>query len=304
MKTSKNIKKLSAAVITAILAAGLTVSAFAAPGQGNDGGFGGNGGRGGQGMLPPTQNTEEGERPELPEFEEGERPELPEFEEGERPELPELEEGEMPELPEGEELPEPPSDENGGQDGVMNQRMGGRGGHPGQGGMGPKSGMINPEALAETIATVEDEETQTALSDLLAAYEEALDAEKEALDNKDSEEEDIDIESLRSAVMEAKDALVSAMEEAGLEIELPDLPQNMEGERPELNDSDEERENLPELKEGQKRENRGEKAQITDDTEDETETAAQDSTDVKQGKKGLFSRVKDAVSNFFGKFKK
>ena len=156
-------------------------------------------------------------------------------------------------------------------------------------------------AIAEAISEVEDEETQTTLSDLLSAYQEALDAEKEALDNAAGKEEDIDIESLRNAVKEARDELTSALEEAGVEIELPERLEAPNGERPEL--TDEERENLPELSDGQRRAGKGDNAQITDGQENGT-GSAQGSTEGKQGKTGFFSKIKNAVSNFFGGFKK
>ena len=54
-------------------------------------------------------------------------------------------------------------------------------------------------AIAEAISEVEDEETQTTLSDLLSAYQEALDAEKEALDKNIFEGIEVETTNLRKA---------------------------------------------------------------------------------------------------------
>ena len=199
MKRITNSKKLSVAVVAGLLTAGLSVVAFAAPGgfkdrggQMNQGGF--NGAESGQEQTPPERpefsEMPEGEMPERPEMAEGERPELPEMAEGERPELPEMAEGEMPEPPAGERAD--------GQQEPLTERAGNR--EPG----GAKGGMLNTEAVAEAISAIEDEETQTKLSDLLSAYQTALDAEKEAFDTMkeagDSDGSDIDMDSVKETV--------------------------------------------------------------------------------------------------------
>ncbi len=320
MKRVKNSRKISIAVITGLLTAGLSVSVFAAPG-----GFGGGGqmGLGGDAMMMPGEGQfsgerpeppeiqegerpellemQEGERPEPPEMQEGERPEPPEMQEGERPEPPEMQEGERPEPPENQEgeRPEPPEEPGDGQRPPMDPAGNGE---PG----GGKGGMINIEAVAEAISMVEDEETQTLLSDLLATYQNALDAEKEGLDmmkeGEDSDTGDIDLDSLRDAVIEARDALTEALEEAGVTVEDEGKPLtegNTEGQNNGLSE-DSLREGMSVSgsvrNAGQNKSSVGDSAAIQPEITvkpSESRIAAEDT--------GFFTRIKNAISDFFGK---
>ncbi len=139
----------------------------------------------------------DGEMPEgLPEFN-GEKPEgLPEFD-GEKPEgLPEFN-GEMP-----EGMPE--------FDGEMPEGM------PGIG--GPAGGMLNVQAIEESIAALDDEDLQADLTDLLADYTAARDAVKAAFDD-----EDADVDALMEVEKAAKDALSAALEDAGIEAAVDEM---------------------------------------------------------------------------------
>ncbi len=321
MKRATNSRKISIAVITGLLTAGLSVSVLAAPE-----GFGGGGqmGPGGNAMMPSGEGQfsmerteppemQEGERPELPEMQEGECPESPEMQEGERleppemqegerPEPPEMQEGECPEPPENQEgeYPEPPEEPADGQRPPMDPS---ENGEPG----GGKGGMINIEAVAEAISMVEDEETQTLLSDLLAAYQNALDAEKEGLDmmkeGESTDSGDIDLDSLRDAVMEARDALAEALEEAGVTVENDGRPAtegNTEGQNNGIRE-DSLREGMPVSgsvrNAGQNKSSGGDSVAIQPEITvkpSESRIAAEDT--------GFFARIKNAISDFFGKF--
>ncbi|MCR5788978.1 MAG: hypothetical protein K6G83_03740 [Lachnospiraceae bacterium] len=245
MRRVKNSKKVSTAILTGILAVTLSVCALAAPGNGNRMG----GGREAQGAFA------EGERPELPEMNEGERPELPQMNEGDRPELPEMNEGERPELPEGEA-----------PDGQQAPPMG----------RGQKGGMIDPEAVAEAISSIEDEETQSTLSGLLAAYESAREAEREAFDalreGDGSSEGETDLDSLRTAAREAEEALIAALRENGITVEMK-APMPM-----------------------------GSDQKPSAETSCDTDTAG--NTEGSRTETGFFTRIRNAASDFFGKFTK
>ncbi|MCR4655064.1 MAG: hypothetical protein K5770_02365 [Lachnospiraceae bacterium] len=314
MKRITNSKKLSVAVITGLLTAGLSVAAFAAPGGFKDGrgqmGPGGfNGAASGQEQTPPERpefsempegelpEMTEGERPELPEMAEGERPELPEMAEGERPELPEMAEGERPEppeMPEGE-MPKPPAGEQAdGQQEPLAECAENRG--PG----GEKGGMLNTEAVAEAISAIEDEETQTKLSDLLSAYQTALDAEKEALDAlkeaEDSDSSDIDIDSLRSAVMEAGEALKAALLEEGITIEFTDRPPVENSFKDRNTEMREEITVNGSIRDTEKDDDPGEVPA------DARSGIVSEPSETRDGEnKGFFAKIKDEISEFFGK---
>ncbi len=252
MKNQKNVKKLTTAALTAILTAGMSISAFADTGassvlnvngdirseafaENGQGGRGFNGGRmmGRGGMGPQNSGMAEGEMPELPEgMEEGEMPELPEgMEEGEMPELPEgMEEGERPELPEGMEEGERPELPEGMEEGERPELPEGM--QEGQGRMGRGMGfeMLDIEAINTAIESFSGDESldTDTLNSLIEAYESALTAEKEAIDSESELSED-EMNELRNAVKEAQDALITALDEAGIEISTV-RPERPEGE--------------------------------------------------------------------------
>ena len=150
-----------------------------------------------QGELP--DGAEEGERPELPEgVEEGERPELPEGvsdngtqRSGRHPEM----KGERPEMekPEGD-LPE---------------------------------GAVNIGAYKAALEAVDDEDLKSSLQEYIDRLEDALDAEKTALDSED-ELTDAEMAEYRQAVDDASEALSAAFEEAGIEVDESDKPEEDE----------------------------------------------------------------------------
>ncbi len=224
----RNIKKLTTAALTMILAASMSMSAFAASEvsqngmmQRNPGQVAQNGNRQTNNGMPFQGNMQQPDGEGMPEF--------PEFTEGERPERPELTEGEMPELPEGVELDEngmPEMHENG-----LPMRGRGDKGMP---------FMLNPDAVQSAIDSVSEDGTDTSeLQSLLDAYTSALDAERAAMDNEDTDIEASDIEELRTAVKEAEEALQSALSEAGIEIEndRPEIPDGSNRPMPEADNS-------------------------------------------------------------------
>ena len=155
------------------------------------------------------QRPGEGERPnfpdgEKPEFSEGERPELPDGE------MPQFEEGERPELPEGEQS---------GRPGEMRER-----------GKGMKG--INTNGIKTAIEALEDDDVKSELEDLLSAYEEAKAALDAAMESKDD-----DLESYRTAELDAMKALMEALEEAGIDTR-PELPEGEEGNEPESDNNE------------------------------------------------------------------
>lgn len=77
----------------------------------------------------------------------------------------------------------------------------------------PQKGFIDVAATQEAIDAVTDDDLQTSLQDLLDTYTAALDAEKEGLDNSLSDDE---MQALGEAVKDAGDALVAALEDAGI----------------------------------------------------------------------------------------
>lgn len=137
---------------------------------------------------------------------------------GTPPELPEgafvgeapPERPERPELAEGEEPPAPPE----GDDGTMG---GGRGGRP-MGEVGEMPVMVDTDALRETVAALNDSDTETSLSSLLEAYETALASERAAMDNRSGGDA---MQAAREAVQDALAALQAALDTLG--IELPQL---------------------------------------------------------------------------------
>ena len=152
------------------------------------------------------EDMQNGERPEPPEdMQNGERPEpLEDMQNGERPEPPEdMQNGERPEPPEDMqdgERPEPPEDD---------ERPAGQ--------MELPEGAVNIMAYKDALNDIEDEVTKASLQAYIDDLEEALDAERSALDGG-TELSDDEMASYRDAVTEAEEALKTAYEDAGIEI--------------------------------------------------------------------------------------
>ncbi|MCR5748490.1 MAG: hypothetical protein K6G03_12340 [Lachnospiraceae bacterium] len=226
------VKKLMMAALTGVLCVGMAMAAYAAPaggpggqmGQGPQSGQMGQGPKGGQ-MGQAPQGGQMGQLPQG-EAPTGERPELPEgVEEGELPELPEgVEEGERPELPEGV------SDNGTAPDGTRPPMDGERPEGERPEGALPE-GAVNVETYKSALEAVEDDDTKSSLQEYIDALEEALEAEKSAMDS-DDELTDDEMEAYRTAVEEATEALKAAFEDAGVEIE-DIMPEPNEDEIPE-----------------------------------------------------------------------
>jgi hypothetical protein len=198
---NRMVKRILMAALTGTICLGCTVAAYAGTGNG----------RGGQPMV----QSEDGERPKPPEgdMNDGERPEPPEgdMNNGERPEPPEgdMNNGERPKPPQGErmELPE---------------------------------GAVNIGAYKASLDSIEDNDTKASLQEYLDALEEAINAEREALDSGE-DLTDEEMSAYRDTVSEAQDALVAAFEEAGIEVsdDMPEitdrdeLPEGVAGNKPE-----------------------------------------------------------------------
>ena len=176
----------------------------------------------------PPEGAAEGERPALPEgAAEGERPALPEgAAEGERPALPEgAAEGERPAPPEGAAEGERPAPPEGAAKGGLSEKPEGEQ-------MELPEDSLNIMAYKDALEGIEDEDTKASLQEYINAAEDALKAEKEALDeNPDLSEEEIS--AYRDAVSEAEAALAAAFSEAGIEVD-EELPEVMEGKEDEL----------------------------------------------------------------------
>ena len=176
------------------------------------------------------EGAAEGERPALPEgAAEGERPALPEgAAEGERPALPEeAAEGERPALPEGAAESERPALPEGAAKGELPEKPEGEQ-------MELPEDSLNIMAYKDALEGIEDEDTKASLQEYINAAEDALKAEKEALDeNPDLSEEEVSV--YRNAVSEAEAALAEAFSEAGIEVdeEMPEITEGKEDELPE-----------------------------------------------------------------------
>lgn len=94
----------------------------------------------------------------------------------------------------------------GGPGGTMQQ------GGKGQGGSGGSEFAISE--IKSAIAALDDEDTQDDLTDLLEAYEDALEAEKTALASSSTSE--ATLKSLKEATTKARSALASALAKAGI----------------------------------------------------------------------------------------
>lgn len=77
--------------------------------------------------------------------------------------------------------------------------------------------------ISNAVASVEDADTKSSLEALLAAYTDALDAEKTALDDNTAGTDTL--ASLRSAVQSAREALMNALKDAGISLKMPELPE-------------------------------------------------------------------------------
>ena len=204
----KNTKKIATVVMVTALTLGMSVTAMASP-QGQQEPKGGemrqemNGERPEQ--APETDGKQQDAGQMMPAGEQSntnapEPKELPEGEEAVAPE-------DLPEMPENAEEGLKPGEKPENMDGQMKDD--GRG--------------ISTEAITELIDSVEDEDTKASLTELLEAYQTAMDAQKEALDEA---EEGADLSEYDEAVKSAWDALKEAMDEAGLEYEEELVPED------------------------------------------------------------------------------
>lgn len=215
---NKTVKKLMGTLLIGALCAGMTMAVYAAPSGERpavqDGQQMGQPPRDGQMKgQPPQDGQMKGQPPqgELPDgAEEGDRPELPEW----------VEEGERPELPEG-------VSDNG------TQRSGR---HPEMKGERPErekpegdlpEGAVNIGAYKAALEAVDDEDLKSSLQEYIDRLEDALDAEKTALDSED-ELTDAEMAEYRQAVDDASEALSAAFEEAGIEVDESDKPEEDE----------------------------------------------------------------------------
>lgn len=141
----------------------------------------------------------------------GTPPERPEGEEGDRtpPALPEDFDGTLPELPEGM------------AEGGMGRGFGGRGAERPE---GEPPVMFDIDATQAAIAAVSDEAAQAKLTELLSAYQAAMETERASLDAGAQPDE-----TARQSAMEAMEAARTALEEAltALGIDISALAQMM-----------------------------------------------------------------------------
>ena len=215
---NKTVKKLMGTLLIGALCAGMTMAVYAAPSGERpavqDGQQMGQPPRDGQMKGQPPQDGQMKGQPPQGELPDG-------AEEGARPELPEgVEEGERPELPEG-------VSDNG------TQRSGR---HPEMKGERPErekpegdlpEGAVNIGAYKAALEAVDDEDLKSSLQEYIDRLEDALDAEKTALDSED-ELTDAEMEEYRQAVDDASEALSAAFEEAGIEVDESDKPEEDE----------------------------------------------------------------------------
>ena len=130
----------------------------------------------------------------------------------------------------------------------------------------------------------EDEDTASNLSDLLSAYQAAMDAEKEALDAEDTDEEAL--AALREASESARTALLDALKEAGIEqadyTAVEDMLDRPESDREELQTPPEKPEGdlAPEKPEG-----------------DEAPEKPEDDGNAPTDNGGIFNRARTAIQN-------
>lgn len=215
---NKTVKKLMGTLLIGALCAGMTMAVYAAP-SGERPAV-----QDGQQMgQPPKDGQMKGQPPQDGQMK-GQPPqgELPDgAEEGERPELPEgVEEGERPELPEGV------SDNGTQRSGRQPEMKGERPEREKPEGDLPE-GAVNIGAYKAALEAVDDEDLKSSLQEYIDRLEDALDAEKTALDSED-ELTDAEMAEYRQAVDDASEALSAAFEEAGIEVDESDKPEEDE----------------------------------------------------------------------------
>ena len=243
--------------------------------------------RGGDRMEGEGRKLPDGE---VPDFADGERPELPDKE------APDFADGERPKLPDGEA-----SDFENGQGRGPEDGEEGRGMRPDDR-MGGMESMLNTEAVSSAIDEIEDDDVRSSLFELLSAYSDALEAEKSYLDengvpepsdDEDAEPvEDDELMALREAVIEAKNALVEALDEAGIDREI-----YIDDKDP-VKKPDEELKDRPENDGNEKMQNEAEmKPLATDAGADDNKTLEAD--DTASAKQNIFVRVARWFSKLF-----
>ena len=215
---NKTVKKLMGTLLIGALCAGMTMAVYAAPSgerpAAQDGQQMGQPPRDGQMKGQPPQDGQMKGQPPQGELPDG-------AEEGERPELPEgVEEGERPELPEGV------SDNGTQRSGRQPEMKGERPEREKPEGDLPE-GAVNIGAYKAALEAVDDEDLKSSLQEYIDRLEDALDAEKTALDSED-ELTDAEMAEYRQAVDDASEALSAAFEEAGIEVDESDKPEEDE----------------------------------------------------------------------------
>ncbi len=253
----KIIKGISTAVVVVIVAASLSVTALAATPK--------------KEMIKPddvsvtnaimietsteTATVEDGSKPEgMPE--KGEKPEgAPEMKDGEKP-------AEAPTDSSSEKPENAPAKD--GEKGVQPQE--------------------NLEAILESIEAVEDDDLKESLLELYNAYVDALDAEKAALESDDTDEDEL--ETLKTTTNEAREALLAALTEAGIEADLPED----NGEKPEIKE-----EKSDAATEGASLEEPAEVAEAAE----KVAVGTTDNGDVIAMLKSKFSELSDYLKNLF-----
>lgn len=215
---NKTVKKLMGTLLIGALCAGMTMAVYAAPSGERpavqDGQQMGQPPRDGQMKGQPPQDGQMKGQPPKGELPDG-------AEEGERPELPEgVEEGERPELPEGV------SDNGTQRSGRQPEMKGERPEREKPEGDLPE-GAVNIGAYKAALEAVDDEDLKSSLQEYIDRLEDALDAEKTALDSED-ELTDTEMAEYRQAVDDASEALSAAFEEAGIEVDESDKPEEDE----------------------------------------------------------------------------
>lgn len=215
---NKTVKKLMGTLLIGALCAGMTMAVYAAPSGERpavqDGQQMGQPPRDGQMKGQPPQDGQMKGQPPQGELPDG-------AEEGERPELPEgVEEGERPELPEG-------VSDNGTQRSGRNPEMKGERPEREKPEGDLPEGAVNIGAYKAALEAVDDEDLKSSLQEYIDRLEDALDAEKTALDSED-ELTDAEMAEYRQAVDDASEALSAAFEEAGIEVDESDKPEEDE----------------------------------------------------------------------------
>ena len=215
---NKTVKKLMGTLLIGALCVGMTMAVYAAPSGERpavqDGQQMGQPPRDGQMKGQPPQDGQMKGQPPQGELPDG-------AEEGERPELPEgVEEGERPELPEGV------SDNGTQRSGRQPEMKGERTEREKPEGDLPE-GAVNIGAYKAALEAVDDEDLKSSLQEYIDRLEDALDAEKTALDSED-ELTDAEMAEYRQAVDDASEALSAAFEEAGIEVDESDKPEEDE----------------------------------------------------------------------------